>query len=437
MILKWVEGWLTPKVAVITNTRYFQAFRSAFFALMPLTIIGTVFMLITDFPIPGYAEFMNGIFGENWADFISPAYRATFNLMGLLLAGTLSYKLSESYELDKLTVTVLGLVSYVVVSPKTLTLESSEVATRILQFDWLGTKGILTAIITSFITVEIFRFCIKKNATIKMPDSVPTMVINAFTALIPGVLIVSVMLIINGVCMVISGSLPEAIFSLIQLPLQVIISQPWAMVIVALLNGLLWWAGIHPTVINSLIYPLLYANAASNQVLADAGNLTSATGSYGTVQMLDQFLTIGGAGMMIGLTISMLIAARSKRMKAVSKVAFVPSLFNISEPVTFATPTVFSPLMLIPMILTPVLSCLIVYLAMNIGFMPLFTNVQAPWATPFLFSGFLVCGWQGAVVQIVIVALTVLIYMPFTKALDHQFIKEEAEKEEAEKKELA
>ena len=141
--------------------------------------------------------------------------------------------------------------------------------------------------------------------------------------------------------------------------------------------------------------------------------------------------------MMIGLTISRLIAARSKRMKAVSKVAFVPSLFNISEPVTFATPTVFSPLMLIPMILTPVLSCLIVYLAMNIGFMPLFTNVQAPWATPFLFSGFLVCGWQGAVVQIVIVALTVLIYMPFTKALDHQFIKEEAEKEEAEKKELA
>lgn len=107
---------------------------------MPLTIIGTVFMLITDFPIPGYAEFMNGIFGENWADFISPAYRATFNLMGLLLAGTLSYKLSESYELDKLTVTVLGLVSYVVVSPKTLTLESGEVATRILQFDWLGTK---------------------------------------------------------------------------------------------------------------------------------------------------------------------------------------------------------------------------------------------------------------------------------------------------------
>lgn len=427
-MLQWVEQWLTPKVAIITNTRYFQAFRSGFFALMPLTIMGTVFMLITDFPIPGYAEFMSGVFGDNWVSYLSPAYRATFNMMGILLAATFSYKLSESYELDKLTVTILGIVSYVVVSPKTLTLESNEVVSNILQFDWLGTKGIITAIITSIITVEVFRFCIKKNATIKMPESVPTMVVNAFIALIPGVVIVSLMLVVNGFCMYFAGSLPEAIFKLIQLPLQTIISHPWAMIVVALLNGLLWWAGIHPTVINSLIYPLLYANAAANQVLYDANNLNAATGSYGTVQMLDQFVTIGGAGMMIGLTISMIICAKSKRMKAVSKVAFIPSLFNISEPVTFATPTVFSPFMLIPMVVTPVLACLVTYLAMSIGFMPLFTNVQAPWATPFIFSGFLVSGWQGVIIQIVIVLITVLIYLPFTKALDNQFLKEEKEK---------
>ena len=224
-----------------------------------------------------------------------------------------------------------------------------------------------------------------------------------------------------------AGSLPEQLFALIQLPLQSMISHPWAMVVIAFLNGFLWWAGIHPTVVNSLIYPLLYANAEFNQTLADAGNLTTATGSFGSVQVLDQFLTIGGAGMMIGLTISMIIAARSARMKAVSKVAFVPSLFNISEPVTFATPTVFSPLMLIPMTVTPIVSYGIMYLAQIIGFMPMFTNVQAPWATPFVFSGFLVSGWQGAVVQLIIVSVTVLIYLPFAKALDHQFMQEEKE----------
>lgn len=126
-------------MSVITSTRYFQAFRSGFFVLMPLTIIGTVFMLITDFPIPGYNEWMSGIFGVGWEDFLSPAYRATFNMMGFLFAGTFAYKLAEGYKLDKLTVCILGLVAYVVLSPKSvLAPESGEVIGRVLQFDWLG-----------------------------------------------------------------------------------------------------------------------------------------------------------------------------------------------------------------------------------------------------------------------------------------------------------
>ena len=80
--------------------------------------------------------------------------------------------------------------------------------------------------------------------------------------------------------------------------------------------------------------------------------------------------------------------------------------------------------MLIPMTVTPIVSYGIMYLAQIIGFMPMFTNVQAPWATPFVFSGFLVSGWQGAVVQLIIVSVTVLIYLPFAKALDHQFMEE-------------
>lgn len=428
---QWVEQRLTPKLGAITNKRYFQAFRSAFFALMPLTIIGSVFMLITDFPVPGYTEFMAGVFGEGWTSFISPAYRATFNMLGLLLAGTLSYKLAESYELDKLTVMVLGIVAYVVVVPKTATAtQSGEVVKDVISFGWLGTKGILTAIITSSIVVEVFRFCVRKNATIKMPEGVPPMVVNAFAALIPGILIVTALLLINGICMVFAGSLPEAIFKILQAPLQGVVGAPLAVILVAFLNGFLWWLGIHPTVVNSLIYPLLYANAASNQTLADAGNLTAATGAFGSVQMLDQFLTIGGAGMTIGLGISMVLIARSKRMKAVSKVAIVPCIFNINEPLIFGVPLVFEPLMLIPMVLTPVLSALIVIVSQAIGFMPMFTNVQAPWATPFGFSGFLVAGWQGAVVQLVIVAVTVLIYLPFTKALDKRFCQTEAALEE-------
>ena len=98
VIMNWVESSLVPVISKITDKRYFQALRNGFFAIMPLTIIGSIFMLITDFPIPGYSDFMAGIFGTDWAGFISPAYRATFNMMGFIFVGTMSYKLAESYK---------------------------------------------------------------------------------------------------------------------------------------------------------------------------------------------------------------------------------------------------------------------------------------------------------------------------------------------------
>ena len=191
-LTNWVEQAVVPKVSRITSLRYFQALRNGFFAIMPLTIIGSIFMLITDFPVAGYGDFMAGIFGAGWADMISPAYRATFNMMGIIFAGTMSYKLAESYEMDRLTSLILGIVAYVVVLPKTVTTESGEVVTKVLSFDWLGTQGVITAIIMSILSVELTRFCIKKKLVIKMPGSVPSMVSQAFSALIPGIFVVAV-----------------------------------------------------------------------------------------------------------------------------------------------------------------------------------------------------------------------------------------------------
>lgn len=424
-VTSWVERYMVPKVAKITNLRYFQALRNGFFAIMPLTIIGSIFMLITDFPIAGYADMMASIFGKDWTTFISPAYRATFNMMGLMFVGTMSYKLAESYKMDKLTSMILGIVAYVIVLPKTVTAKSGEVIPDVLSFTWTGTQGVITAIIMAILSVEITRFCIRKNLMIKMPESVPTMVSKAFSALIPGILIACISLIINGVGIVAAGSFPQLIYTIIQAPLQGIIGSPFAIILVAGLNGLLWWFGIHPTVINSMIYPILYANADKNQSLSALGKLTTHSGNFGTVQMLDQFATIGGAGCTIGLAISMFIIGRSARMKSMTKVSFIPAFFNINEPLIFGLPVIFNPLILIPIVLAPVLSVSIAYLSMSVGFMPMFTNVQAPWATPFLFSGFLVGGWQGAVTQLVSVIVSVVVFYPFVKALDKQYHDEE------------
>lgn len=424
-LTNWVQRVLVGKMNRITNFRYFKAIKYGFFAIMPLTIIGSIFMLITDFPVPGYSEWMSGIFGEGWVDYISPAYRATFNIMGLVFAGTMSYKLAEQYEMDKLTSLVLGIVSYIVVIPKTVLSESGEIVNRVMPFEWTGTKGVIAALIMSVISVEITRFCIRKKIVIKMPEGVPPMISNAFSALIPGFLIVLIALILNGIGVKVSGSFPELIYSVIQAPLQGLIGSPIAIVIVAGLNGLAWWFGIHPTVVNSMLYPILYANAEANQALADIGNLTLQTGNIGTVQMLDQIGTIGGSGLTIGFVLSLLLVSRSSRMKAMLKVSFIPSLFNINEPIIFGVPVMFNPLFLIPMTLAPVVAVIITYVSIAIGFMPMFVGRQAPWAMPPIFSGIVVSGWQCAVTQVVVILVATLIYYPFVKVLDQQYYNEE------------
>lgn len=422
---QFIEEKMVPKVSKITSLRYFQALRGGFMVIMPLTIIGSIFMLITDFPVNGYADFMAGIFGDNWASYIEPAYRATFNMMGFMFVGTFAYKLAEGYKMDSLSSMVLALVAYVVVTPKSVVAESGEIIQKVLSFTWLGTQGVITAMIVGIVAVELNRFCIKKNLIIHMPDSVPDMVSKSFSALIPGILIVTVMLIINGICMQFAGSLHEFIYSIIQVPLQGLTGSVVAIIVVAALNGFLWWFGVHPTVVNSIVNPLLIANADANQALASAGQLSMSNGNIGTIQMIDQFATIGGAGMTIGLMIAMLLVARSNRLKTMSKLAAVPACFNINEPLVFGLPIVFNPLMLIPVTLAPIISCLIAYLAMRVGFMPLFTGIMAPWATPPIFSGWIVAGWQGAVVQVLAVAASVVVYYPFVKALDHQYGLEE------------
>lgn len=423
--IRFVEEKIVPVVGKFSSHKYIKALRSGFLAVMPLTIIGSIFLLITDFPIAGYPEFMAGIFGENWASYLEPAYRATFNMLGFLLVGTLSYKLAEEYKLDSLSVMIMSIVSYVIVTPKFVTSSSGEVINKVLSMTWLGTQGVITAIIISIIVTEVYRFVVKKNLVIKLPDSVPEMVSRSFSALIPGIIIVSVMLVINGVCIASGKSLHEFVYSILQIPLQNLTSTIGAISVVGGLNGLLWWFGIHPTVVNSIMNPLLNANSVENLELFKAGKLTLETANVGTIQMIDQFATIGGAGMTIGLIISMLIVAKSERLKTLKKLSAVPALFNINEPLIFGVPIIMNPLMIIPVTIAPIVSIYIAYFAMKIGFMMPFNGVIAPWTTPPIFSGFLVSGWQGAVVQVIAIIVSVVIYYPFVMVLDKQYRKEE------------
>ena len=112
--------------------------------------------------------------------------------------------------------------------------------------------------------------------------------------------------------------------------------------------------------------------------------------------------------------------------------AFVPGLFNINEPLIFGLPIVFNPYLLVPFVLVPLIAMFVTYFSIVLGFMAPFSAVQVPWTTPPIIAGFLLNGWQGAVVQIINLAIATVIYFPFLRAQDKAFLKEEQEQMEME-----
>jgi PTS system, IIC component len=122
----------------------------------------------------------------------------------------------------------------------------------------------------------------------------------------------------------------------------------------------------------------------------------------------------------------MLFASKSKQYQALGKVAAFPAIFNVNEPVVFGFPIVMNPVMFVPFILVPVLAAVIVYGAIATGFMQPFSGVTLPWSTPAIISGFMVGGWQGVITQLVILAMSTLVYFPFFKVQDRLAYQNEA-----------
>lgn len=412
------------------STKPVTALKDGFVLTMPATLIGSIFLLIANLPLPNYGETMAGIFGANWNMGLNQVSACTFDILAIIIAIGIGYAYAKNEKCDGISCGILSLISFLIVSASSTISGSGETVSGVIPRGWTGGNGVIAAIIVGLLVGVIFTFFMKRNIRIKMPAGVPEGVTNAFSALIPGFVIILLSMIVYQLCMAFGGvSLTEVIFKMLQIPLQNLTSTWAGGIVIVLLISLLFWAGLHgPNIVMGVMAPLLTANALLNQSLIDAG--TACTVENGakllTPQIIDCFVKFGGTGITIGLLIAALISARSKQLKEISKLSIVPGLFNINEPVIFGLPIVYNPIMLIPFIAVPLVSFVITYGAASIGFLAPFGGVQVPWTTPVLFSGLLLGGWKGALIQLIILALSVVIYYPFVKRQDAVCLEQEA-----------
>ena len=416
------------------------ALRDGFIMTTPFTICGSLFLLFANLPIPGYPELMASMFGPHWTDPLNAVAGGTFNILGFIAVLAITYKYVEAEGCDAIMASILALAMFVIIMPASVAVDGGALAENVMPKLWAGSNGVITAIMVAFFTSVVCCWCEKNHIGIKMPAAVPGGVARAFEALTPGVILFTTAAVVFGLCHFIGNTtLPELIFAVIQTPLQGLSDTIVGGTVFSMLMTVLFWAGIHgPNVVGGILNPLMIANSLDNQKILDAGMslLGNPDAHILTIQITDTLMKPGGCGATFGLLIASYLVARSQQMKTITRLGTVPGLFNINEPIIFGLPIVFNPYMIVPFCLAQLAVMLIAYGAIAVGFMAPFSAIQVPWTTPPIIAGFLMNGWQGAVVQIAGLAAATAIYFPFVKAQDNAFYKEEqSEAEEHEHEE--
>lgn len=399
----------------LSTNRYLGALRDGIILATPLIIIGSVFLIIGNFPVSGWVILLktNGI--TVWLDKI---VNGSFGLIGLVSAFGIAHSLTNSWKEDGISAGIISLACYLILTPN---LSGTGMVSAAYPLNYLGSKGIFAAIVVSVITSWIYHLFVTKNFTIKMPAGVPPAVSRSFSSLIPGFVIIAffsvvqLLLVKSGL-----GNIHELLATLLHKPLSFLGGSLIGTIIAIVLNSLFWLIGIHPGgTINAVMTPVWLINTDQNRLALTAGE---ALPNIITQPFMDNFVWMGGGGSTIGLVICMILFAKSRQYKTLGSLSIAPGIFNINEPVIFGLPVVMNVKMLIPFLLSPVAIAVITYLAMDVGLVHKTIGVSMPWTMPPIISGYFATGGHisGAVIQIIGIGISAIIYYPFFILADKQ-----------------
>ena len=298
-----------------------------------------------------------------------------------------------------------------------------------IMSSYTGATGLFTGLIVAILGMELYNMFRKNDALkIKMPEQVPPGVARAFEVLIPTCLTAIVVGAVGLVCQLATGAeLNALIYNVIQKPLQNIIGNNIvAVCIMYVIIMLFWCVGIHgnnmvSAVKEPIFRPLLYANTAAYTAHHEIPYVMNLT-------MIQMFAEFGGSGVTIGLVIAILIFSKREDNRTIAGISVVPGLFNINETMTFGVPLVLNPILDIPFILAPVVTVIIGYILVSSGFCPKIV-LEVPWTMPPVLFGFVATGGKpmGAVAQLIVLAVSVLVYIPFLIAYEKFQAKQAAE----------
>lgn len=409
-----------PFFEKLSRNIYLRAIKDGFISSMPAVLFSSIFILIAAVP---------NIFGFKWSDeqlaFILKPYNYSMGILALLVAGTTAKSLTDSVNTRSMEKTnQINYMSTFLAAVVGLLILAADPIEGGFANGLLGTRGLLTAFLAAFITVNIYKVCIKNNVNIRLPEEVPPNIAQVFKDVIPFALSV---LSIYGLDLIVRNIFGTNVAESVGKILAPLFSATDGYIGLAIVFGayaFFWFVGIHgPSVVEPLIVAISYANIEANVQLVQAGMHADKILNPVTQTFV---VTMGGTGATLVVPFMFMWLCKSKRNRIVGRASVVPTFFGVNEPILFGAPIVLNPIFFIPFVTAPIINVWIMKFFVDVLQMNSF-SIILPWTTPAPIG--IVMGTALAplsfVLAITLIIIDTLIYYPFVKVYDHQILEEE------------
>ncbi|HGR6203771.1 lactose-specific PTS transporter subunit EIIC [Streptococcus pneumoniae] len=408
-----------PFFEKLSRNIYLRAIRDGFIAGMPVILFSSIFILIA---------FVPNSWGFKWSDevvaFLMKPYSYSMGILALLVAGTTAKSLTDSVNRSMEKTNQINYMSTLLAAIVGLLMLAADPIENGLATGFLGTKGLLSAFLAAFVTVAIYKVCVKNNVTIRMPDEVPPNISQVFKDVIPFTLSVVFLYALDLLARHFVGSSVAESIGKFFAPLFSAADGYLGITIIFGAFAFFWFVGIHgPSIVEPAIAAITYANAEVNLNLLQQGMHADKILTSGTQMFI---VTMGGTGATLVVPFMFMWLTKSKRNRAIGRASVVPTFFGVNEPILFGAPLVLNPIFFIPFIFAPIANVWIFKFFIETLGMNSFT-ANLPWTTPAPLG--LVLGTNFQVLSFILAALLivvdVVIYYPFLKVYDEQILEEE------------
>ena len=408
-----------PFFEKLSRNIYLRAIRDGFIAGMPVILFSSIFILIA---------FVPNSWGFKWSDetvaFLMKPYSYSMGILAVLVAGTTAKSLTDSVNRSMEKTNQINYMSTLLAAIVGLLMLAADPIENGLATGFLGTKGLLSAFLAAFVTVSIYKVCVKNNVTIRMPDEVPPNISQVFKDVIPFTLSVVSLYALDLLARhFVGASVAESIGKFFA-PLFSAADGYLGITIIFGAFAFFWFVGIHgPSIVEPAIAAITYANAEVNLNLIQQGMHADKILTSGTQMFI---VTMGGTGATLVVPFMFMWLTKSKRNRAIGRASVVPTFFGVNEPILFGAPLVLNPIFFIPFIFAPIANVWIFKFFIDTLGMNSFT-ANLPWTTPAPLGLVLGTNFQflSFVLAALLIVVDVVIYYPFLKVYDEQILEEE------------